>query len=112
MLMIFSRSRKTHAALLAFAVIACIALPCCAADRKVQRRVQPIYPELARRMHIEGTVHVTATVAANGSVTEARTVSGNKLLAPAAEDAIRKWKFVPGEGPSTENINIDFEANY
>jgi outer membrane biosynthesis protein TonB len=54
---------------------------------------------------------VTATVAADGSVTEARTVSGNRLLAPAAEDAIRKWKFVPGEGPSTENINIDFEAN-
>lgn len=109
--MIFFRLCKTHAAFLAFAVIACTALPSCAADRKVQRRVQPVYPELARRMHIGGTVHVTATVAADGSVTEARTVSGNKLLAPAAEDAIRKWKFVPGEGPSTETINIDFEAN-
>jgi TonB family protein len=102
---------KTSAALLAFAVLACTALPAFAADRKVERRVQPIYPELAKRMHIGGTVRVAATVSADGSVTEAKAVSGNKMLAPAAEDAIRKWKFVPGDAVSTESIDIDFEAN-
>ena len=106
----FCLSTKTSAALLAFAVIACAALPAYAADRKVQHRVQPIYPELAKRMRIEGIVRVSATIAANGTVTDARAVSGNKMLAPAAEDAIRKWRFAPGDGPSTENIDIDFEV--
>jgi TonB family protein len=104
-------SRKTSAALLAFSVIACAALPLSAAERKVERRVSPIYPELARRMHIGGTVLVEATIAPDGKVTEARAVSGNKMLAPAAEDAIRKWKFAPGAGLTVENINIDFEVD-
>jgi TonB family protein len=104
-------SRKTSAALLAFAVIACTALPLNAADRKVERRVSPIYPELAKRMHIGGTVLVEATIAPDGKVSEARAVSGNKMLAPAAEDAIRKWKFAPGSGVVVENINIDFEVD-
>lgn len=104
-------SRKTSASLLTFAFVACSTLPAMASDRKVQRRVQPIYPELARRMHVGGTVRVEATVAADGSVTETKTISGNRMLAPAAEDAIRKWKFVAEAAPSTENIDIDFEVN-
>lgn len=111
MLMNPFRLRKASAAFLAFAVVASTALPAAAADRKVQRRVPPDYPELAKRMHIGGTVRVEATVAADGSVTQARTISGNKLLAPAAEEAIRKWKFAPGAGSSTESIDIDFEVN-
>jgi TonB family protein len=106
----FFLSRKISI-VLAFAMIAGITLPACASDRKVQRRVQPVYPELAKRMHIGGTVRVAATVAADGSVTQAKTISGNKMLAPAAEDAIKKWKFAPGDSPSTENIDIDFEVN-
>jgi TonB family protein len=89
----------------------CAALPSAAADRKVERRVQPVYPELAKRMHIGGTVRVEAAVAADGSVTEAKIVSGNKILAPAAEDAIRKWKFAPEAVASTENVAIEFELN-
>jgi TonB family protein len=106
-----AHSRKTSATLIAFAVLICTALPSGAADRKVQRRVQPVYPELAKRMRIGGTVHVEVTVAADGSVTDTKTLSGNRMLAPAAEDAIRKWKFVPEAAASTENIDIDFELN-
>jgi TonB family protein len=102
---------RNLSATLAIAVLVCAALPACASDRKVQRRVQPVYPELAKRMHIGGTVRVEATIASDGSVTGTKTISGNKLLAPAAEDAIKKWKFAPADGPSTENIDIDFEAN-
>lgn len=103
--------RKTATAISALALAFVIAVPSHAADRKVQRRVPPTYPELAKRMRIGGTVRVEVTVAADGSVTEAKTVSGNKMLAPAAEDAIRKWKFVPGDAASTESIDIDFELN-
>lgn len=103
--------RKTSATALAFAFAACITLPAFAADRKIERRVPPNYPELAKRMRIGGTVRVAVTVAADGSVTEAKTVSGNRILAPAAEEAIKKWKFAPGDAVSTENIDVDFEVN-
>lgn len=103
-------SRKVSTALV-LAVLACVTLPCFAADRKVQRRVQPVYPELAKRMRIAGMVRVEVTVAADGSVTEAKTISGNKMLAPAAEEAIRKWKFEPEAASSTENIDINFEVS-
>jgi TonB family protein len=106
-----SPALRRVSALLATAVILIAALPACAADRKVQRRVQPIYPELAKRMHIGGTVRIEVAVAADGSVTDAKTISGNKMLAPAAEDAIRKWKFAPGDAASTENIDINFEVS-
>lgn len=96
---------------LALTILACVTLPCFAADRKVQRRVQPVYPELAKRMRIGGTVHVEVTVAADGSVTEAKAIAGNKMLAPAAEEAIRRWKFEPEAGSSTENIDINFELS-
>jgi TonB family protein len=106
----FSITHK-FSVVLALAVLACITLPCFAADRKVQRRIQPVYPELAKRMRIGGTVRVEVTVAADGSVTEAKTISGNKMLAPAAEDAIRKWKFESEAASSTESININFELS-
>lgn len=102
---------KFSAAALAVVVIACAGSPLYAANRKVQRKVQPIYPELAKRMRIGGTVHVEASVAADGTVTEAKTISGNKLLAPAAEDAIRRWKFAPDPAPTTETVDIDFELS-
>lgn len=104
-------SRRAYAAIIVFALIACVALPATAAARRIERRVPPIYPELAKRMHIGGTVRIAATIAADGTVMRAKAVSGNKLLEPAAETAIRKWKFSPGDGPSTENIDINFVEN-
>ncbi|HTV04013.1 MAG TPA: energy transducer TonB [Acidobacteriaceae bacterium] len=106
----FISSRKTAALVAALALAVC-ALPAAAAGRKIERRVPPVYPELAKRMHIGGTVRVAATIAADGTVTQAKAISGNKLLESAAENAIRQWKFAPGDGTSTENINVDFEVN-
>ena len=80
-----------------------------AEDRHVQRRVPPIYPELAKRMHIGGLVHVSATVAADGSVTDTKATSGNRMLSSAAEDAVRKWKFAPADGTTTEIIDVNFD---
>lgn len=100
--------RKVSTVVTALALAACCALPALAAARKIERRVAPFYPELAKRMHIAGTVRVAATIAADGAVTKVKAISGNKLLEPAAENAIRRWKFAPGDGPSTENIDIDF----
>lgn len=109
--MLSSLSRKISAALPAVAFLMCAALPAFAASRAVVRRVPPVYPQLAKMMHVEGVVRVEATVAANGDVTKAKAISGNKMLAPAAEYAIEHWKFAPAAAPSVESIAIDFEDN-
>jgi TonB family protein len=93
----------------ALALIVTMALPARAADdRAVKSRVAPIYPEIARRMKITGAVKIEATVDADGKVSEAKTVAGNRILAPAAEDAVRKWKFAPGAGTAKVNVEVDF----
>ena len=71
------------------------ALPGHADERRVEKRVPPVYPEIAKRMRIAGIVHVEATVAADGSVTTVKATTGNKMLSPAAEDAVKRWKYVP-----------------
>ena len=102
-----------HTCVLLLIAIACLLLTLSAHadDRRVERRVPPVYPEIAKRMRISGIVHVEATVAADGSVTAAKATNGNKMLSPAAEDAVKRWKFVPGDGQSTVGIDVNFEAN-
>jgi TonB family protein len=102
-----------HTALLFLIAVACLlhALPAHADDRRVEKRVPPVYPEVAKRMGITGVVHVEATVAPDGSVTAARATNGNKMLSLAAEDAVKRWKFVPAGAQSTVGINVNFDAN-
>jgi TonB family protein len=95
----------------ALALILALALPARAADeRAVMSRVTPIYPEVAKRMKIRGAVKLVATVDAQGKVTDVKEVSGTHLLAEAAEDAVRQWKFAPGPEESSVNVEIDFGA--
>ena len=53
-------------------------------DRKVASRVTPVYPELAKKMHIHGIVRVEAVVKANGNVKSTRVLGGNPVLVDAA----------------------------
>jgi TonB family protein len=90
-------------------LLALLALSAHAADdRAVKSKVPPVYPELAKRMKITGVVKVEATVDAEGKVTDVKTLNGSHTLAPAAEDAVRKWRFVPGPGTSTVDVDINF----
>jgi TonB family protein len=77
-------------------------------DRTVKSRVPPAYPELAKRMKIEGTVKIEATVDAGGKVTAVKTLSGSRALASAAEEAVSKWKYAPANGPSTVEVEVTF----
>jgi TonB family protein len=77
--------------------------------RRAKVKVQPIYPELATKMRISGTVKIEVTVAPNGTVKEARVVGGHPVLAGAALDAAKKWHFEPAPGESTGVIDFRFE---
>ena len=50
-----------------------------------------------------------ATVDAGGKVTDVKGLSGNSILTNAAEEAVRKWKFVPGDGVVVVDVTLNFE---
>ena len=68
--------------------------------RRAKSKVQPAYPDLARKMNIAGTVKIEVVVAPNGTVKDARVVGGHPVLAGAALDAAKKWRFEPAAGES------------
>lgn len=102
-----------------FVVVALIALttnvvvaqsaPAANSERKVSSRVAPNYPELAKKMHIRGTVRVEAVVRANGSVKSTRVLGGNPVLVDAAIDAVAKWKFETASNETTQVVQLTFE---
>jgi len=77
-------------------------------DRKVNSRVSPVYPELAKKMHLQGTVRVEAVVRPNGTVKSTRVLGGNPVLVVAATDAVGKWKFETAAGETTEIVQLTF----
>jgi TonB family protein len=79
--------------------------------RQVKSKVLAVYPELARKMNLSGTVKVQVVVAPNGSVKEAKVVGGHPVLANAALDAVRKWRFEPAAGESSGIVNFKFEPH-
>jgi TonB family protein len=78
--------------------------------RAVITKVPPVYPELARRMGITGTVVVHVTILPNGTVSDTHVESGHKLLAPAAEQAVHQWRFAGAPDSTVMNIEIVFSA--
>jgi TonB family protein len=77
-------------------------------QRKVTARIAPDYPELARRMRLQGVVKVEAVVRTNGTVKSTRVVGGNPVLVNAAASAVSKWRFEPGPSETTELIQLTF----
>jgi protein TonB len=59
------------------------------------RRVQPAYPPLARQARIQGPVVLQAEIGKDGSIQNLRLMSGHPMLAPAAIEAIKQWKYKP-----------------
>jgi len=106
-------ARKT-AALLALAVAIGVGAKAAGAQeneitRRAKSKVQPAYPELARKMNITGTVKVQVVVGPNGEVKEAKVVGGHPVLAGAALDAVRKWRFEPAAMESSGIVDFKFE---
>ena len=58
-------------------------------------KVQPIYPAEARRMRVQGSVVIDAKITVKGQVEDLKLISGDPLLAAAAMDAVRRWRYTP-----------------
>jgi protein TonB len=53
------------------------------------------YPLLAQHMNVQGSVVLQAVISANGAIQNLRVLSGPAILAAAAEQAVREWRFKP-----------------
>jgi protein TonB len=58
-------------------------------------RVQPVYPHLAIQARIQGEVVLRAIISRDGRIDGLQVVSGHPMLAPAAVDAVRQWRYRP-----------------
>jgi len=84
------------------------------ADDQVIHRVHPIYPKGARAKKLQGTVVLQAIIDKQGKVDSLQMVSGDPLLAQAAADAVKQWRYKPysHNGDPVEfqtRITVDFK---
>lgn len=80
-------------------------------ERKVRNQVKPSYPDLAKRMNLSGKVRLEVTIAADGSVKSSRVIGGHPVLAEAAKEAVRGWKYEPAVGETTQVVEFMFNMN-
>ncbi len=59
------------------------------------KRVQPNYPPLARQARIQGTVVLQAEISKEGAIQNLQLISGHPMLAPAAIEAVKQWRYRP-----------------
>lgn len=61
----------------------------------LMRKVLPSYPPLARSARIQGAVVLQAMISKLGTIENLRLLSGHPMLAPAAIEAVRQWRYRP-----------------
>lgn len=84
----------------------------------VSRPVQPNYPLLAKQMKVQGSVVLQALIGKDGHIQDLQLISGPAILASAAQEAVKQWRFKPyyqaGEPVETEariTVNFTISAN-
>ena len=76
--------------------------------RKLVYKVAPKYPRELKQNAIGGVVRLSISISPNGSVGKVSPIGGNPILVDAATLAVRQWKYVPAERPTTTEIQLDF----
>ena len=90
-----------------------VAISAGVADGMILRKTPPVYPKFAQEAHITGKVVLKATITKQGTIEGVQVLSGPKILAPSAVDAVKTWKYRPymldGQPVSVEtNVTIVF----
>ncbi len=77
-------------------------------ERKVLTRVAARYPELAQRIHVQGTVRIEVVVRANGMVKSTKVLGGSPVLVQSAVQTAQQWKFAVSQNETTEIVYLTF----
>jgi len=65
------------------------------AESCLLRRVDPVYPPLARQARVQGTVTLQARIGTDGAVEKLEVLSGHPMLIPSAMEAVKQWRYKP-----------------
>ncbi len=78
------------------------------------KREELVYPALAKREKIAGSVRCEVTIDDKGLVTKVKTLTGHPVLSAAAEESIKRWKYNPAKldgkaVPSSTVVEVNFK---
>jgi protein TonB len=76
--------------------------------RKVLSKPEPVYPDLAKRTRLTGTVKATLVIGADGLVKDVQIHGGHPVLIDAVESAVKKWKYAPANSETTVELEFNF----
>src|ERR1700741_4855527 len=76
--------------------------------RKAVTKSAPVYPEIAKRMSITGSVKIEVVIGADGEIKNTKVIGGHPLLVTSAVDALKKWKYEPAKTETTATLQFDF----
>lgn len=84
---------------------------------KLINRIKPVYPDEARQDGIMGNVVLHVIIGMDGTVSDAKLISGHPLLLEAARDAVRQWRYTPtllnGQPVEVETaVSVPFVFDY
>jgi TonB family protein len=102
------RGRILGGALLAMALGLGVANLQAQEGRKVLSNPVPTYPEVARKLHLAGTVKVQVVIGADGRIKETSFIGGHPLLVNSVEDALKNWKYAPASAETTKQLEFNF----
>ena len=80
--------------------------------RKLLVKTTPDYPWDLRRSHIGGLVRLNLVIAPNGAVDRVTVLGGNPILAETASKAVKKWKYVPADTETNQQVEVEFDPNH
>lgn len=80
--------------------------------RKLKVSVPPEYPELARKMNIQGVARVLLTVTPDGRVVGVKELGGNPVLVASLVQAVRKWKYESADRESEIEVRFEFTQGH
>ena len=66
-----------------------------ALESRLIRRIEPHYPDVARRNGLSGSVTLRVLIATDGSVRQVRVLEGPSVLGSAAREAVSQWRYRP-----------------
>jgi protein TonB len=85
---------------------------------RLAEAIPPSYPPLAQHMNVQGSVVLQALIGADGTVQNLYKLSGPEILAAAAQQAVRNWRFKPVyqngqavETKATITVNFSIRVN-
>jgi TonB family protein len=77
-------------------------------SRKALSNPVPVYPEVARKMHLAGTVKVQVVIGPDGRIKEKNFIGGHPVLVNAVEETLKNWKYAPSSGETTTQLEFNF----